>query len=265
MRWMPSDSAKLTPEGIRVFANLLCPGHATATGCGVCPEGSAPSGGGWDARAIYSGHFLSASSEDVLISVTGCEPHTAGMGGSFLLTRAAPSAHQSAPSAWRLVRYAAGTRASRCRKAGAKDGRDRLVCAEIDGHQGNSASWLFVLDPGRAEGSGDSRDVFFSVDDTTGSIDHSLFGGFTQRGDVDKVEFTDLQAKPQVRIVVLVRLGKALIPDNILVQVMNGTGKYPEIATVMRRYEFVWDGTDVIPDSKNPSMAAPITSYSIPK
>src|ERR1039458_3216747 len=118
--WIRSDAAQFSPAQMRIFLTSICPGHERASGCEVCPAGMASSAAGWDVRAILTGHFLSPSSEDTLVSGFGCEPHANGLSGSFLFTRTGAS--------WRRVRYVAGMNAFDCRKLRGSDGRDRLVC-----------------------------------------------------------------------------------------------------------------------------------------
>jgi hypothetical protein len=76
--WIRSDAAQFSPAQMRIFLNSICPGHERASGCEVCPAGMASSAAGWDVRAILTGHFLSPSSEDTLVSGFGCEPHANG-------------------------------------------------------------------------------------------------------------------------------------------------------------------------------------------
>jgi len=88
-KWIRSDAAQVSPAAKRVFLEKICPGHANAQGCEVCPEGTGFAGNSKtsEASAILLGHFLSPSGEDALVSGFDCEDHADGFGGSFLLTK----------------------------------------------------------------------------------------------------------------------------------------------------------------------------------
>ena len=252
-KWIHSDARQFSSAHMRFFLNSICPGHERASGCDVCPDGMASSAAGWDVRATLTGHFLSPSSEDTLVSGFGCEPHSNGFSGSFLFTRTGAS--------WHRVRYVAGMTAFDCRKLKGSDRRDRLVCGAEDGGQGHFASFLYLLDPGLDR---DDHRVFFAVEDTTGA--GPLPDGVMQSGGIDRVEFVDLPGRPtHVRIIVTAHLGKAVVPADIVERRNSGLGEPPEIATVPRRYEFLFDGEKVLPGGSNPPLqgstaVVPLTS-----
>jgi hypothetical protein len=198
----------------------------------------------------------------VLISGIGCAPHADTFGGSFLFTKDR--------SAWRKVRYEAGLIAWDCKKLRASDGRDRLACGVVDGNQGIFYSSLFLRDVRKTppavdplDGSGNPDVMFFAVMDTAGSC-MQFSDGTTQSASIGRVEFENMPAKDHVRIVVFARLGAAMIPAKVLEQGCE-RGAKPKIATVPRRYGFVFDGAKILPDPHNPPTAAPRTSYSSAK
>jgi hypothetical protein len=262
-KWIRSDAARLSPIVQRHLLDKICPGHATDTGCDVCPPDTSfgPLVGGmqtWRVKAITFGHFLTPSSQDALVSGEGCEPQTAGTTDSFLLSKEG--------SYWRRIRNAAGLNAWDCKKLAGSDGRDRLVCGSKAENQGDAASYLSLLDPGvvQAEEQTSAWD-FFAVGDTTDQL-----GIITEveRGAIERVDFVKLANPSRVRIIVLARLGKVTLPYEVAEKLSVDLDAKLRIAIVPRRYEFVFDGAQGRPSRNNPPMqgnaaVAPHTSYSV--
>ena len=257
---VPSDAAKLSPAETQPFLAMICPGHTSAAGCAVCPSEMPPSEQTWDLRTITFGHFLSPTSEDALVSGSGCEPHSNGMSGAYLFTRER--------SSWRKVWYGAGENASDCKKLTRSDGRDVLICEGQDMHQGVGDSFLYLLDPGQdpSRRADNTLDIFLGLDDSLGSCTQ-LPDGTVVAGAIESVALSPASAPNTMRITVTARLGKAAIPARILddCNQSNFTVR-PAIATVVRSYEFLFDGKTVVPDAKNPPTEhawaiAPLTSY----
>jgi hypothetical protein len=262
--WIRSDAARVTPLELQTYLKSICPEHINPSGCDTCPDSSAFTPEKWTVQAVFLGHFLSPSSEDALVSGSGCEPHLNGYGGSFLFDKQQGS--------WHRVRYLAGMIAQECKKLSGSDGRDRLLCANADLGQGIVVAFLYLLDPGLDLTKSESPDhssqathpTFFAVEDNKGT-------GATpvQSGTIARVEFVNL-ARHKVRIVVSAVLGQATVPPEVIERAESALGPSPQVATVSRRYEFVFDGEKVLPGQTNPPMegvvaVAPRTSYSIGK
>jgi hypothetical protein len=111
-------------------------------GCSTCPPGS----GLYIHRDILSltlkavtfGHFTSATAEDALLSVSGCEPHSLYFGGSYLLTK--NDGH------WRRAGYFSRIITEQCHKITTEDGREILVCTHYMGAQGYVERFLYAVD-----------------------------------------------------------------------------------------------------------------------
>jgi hypothetical protein len=214
----------------------------------------------------FSGHFVSPSSEDALLSGSGCESHADDFGGSFLLTKQGLS--------WHKVRYVAGLIAFDCHKLTGSDGRDRLICGQADSWQGDQISSVCIHDPGvdliktdtldaqfaRGRALDNRGDCFFGVEDTTGGMGKSF-----QRGFIQRVEFAGIASRHLTRIIVFARLGRANVPEEVVMKGATGAGPNPNIATLPRRYEFTFDGARVLPAPNNPPLQSPVTSYSVGK
>ena len=257
---IPSDAAKVSPSQAQQFLELICPGRASAAGCSVCPPEMPFSAQTWDLQTITFGHFLGPASEDALVSGTGCEPHSNGMSGAYLFTKER--------SSWRKVWYAAGENARDCKKLPGSDGRDLLVCEGQDMHQGVGDSFLYLLDAGQDPSTREDNtlDIFFGLDDSLGSCTQ-LADGTTLSGTIQSVSFSPASKPDTVRITVSARLGKAAIPAKILYDCNQSNFEIrPAITTVLRRYEFLFNGRKIVPDANNPPMehawaVAPQTSY----
>jgi serine/threonine protein kinase len=66
------------------------------------------------------------------------------------------------------------------------------------------------------------------------------------------------------------RLGRANVPEEVVMKPASGVGPNPNIATLRRRYEFEFDGAQVQAEPNNPPLhdhtaVPPLTSYSVGK
>jgi hypothetical protein len=250
-----SNASDIPESEMRHLLTQICPGHEGDSACSVCPEGTSSQGSpeAWNVGTVFYGHFLSASSRDVLVNGSGCEPHSQGMSGSVLLTRKQNS--------WRRVRYLSGTRAGDCRQLPGSDGRDRLVCAQTDGHYGFNETTLSLFDPVQDRSSSGPQDkgfgiVFLSLLDTTDAgachpyiKDDDAAEGLLQSATVENVEFIPLRAKYQVRIVVSSAEGSMEISKTLRDQICAGSAPEPDVTRLIKstRYEFIFNGKEINP------------------
>jgi hypothetical protein len=256
---IPSDAAHMSPDEARSFLHMICPGDETTAGCSVCPPEMPPSAQTWELRTVTFGHFLAPKSEDALVSGFGCEPHVNLMSGSYLFTKQRASR--------RKVWYSAGEDADDCKKLPGSDGRDRLVCEGSDMHQGVADWFLYTMDPGQDPQKQENGplEVFFDVNDTLGSCQTLPEGAMTSSR-IESVSFVPVPTHHATRIIVLARLGKAVVPEDAMASCQPGSKNRLDIATVPRRYRFVFDGRKVTPTPGNPPTeynvaVAPATSW----
>jgi hypothetical protein len=258
---IPSDAANISPEDARPFVDAICPENAVAKGCSVCPGETGFAGNlAWNVRTITFGHFLGANSQDALVSGSGCEDHADGMRGAYLFTKDR--------SSWWKLWYNSRENTDDCKKVAASDGRDLLVCHAWDSHQGVGDSFLYLLDASQdpSTGGDDTLDVFFGLDDSLGSC-LKLPDGNTVKGEIESVSFAPASSSHAMRITVTARLGKAVIPDEVLTACdLSNNTRPPTIATVSLRYAFVLKGRKIVPEPGNPPneygfAVAPTTSY----
>jgi hypothetical protein len=265
-KWIPSDAARLSRSATERLLTQICPGHSNESGCDVCPKDTNGGAEKWEIKAVFSGHFVSPSTEDALVSGSGCASHGDDFGGSFLLTKQGLS--------WHKVRYVSGLIAFDCHKLTGSDGRDRLICGQADSWQGDEYSSVCIHDPGvdliktdtldaqfaRGFALDNRGDCFFRVEDTTGGMGRSF-----QRGFIQRVEFTGVALTHQTRIIVFARLGRANVSEEVVMKGATGVGPNPNSATLSRRYEFMFDGAKVLPAPNNPPLQPPVTSFSVGK
>jgi hypothetical protein len=64
----------------------------------------------------------------------------------------------------------------------------------------------------------------------------------------------------QARIIVFARLGRATVPEEVVMKGATGAGPSLNIATLSRRYEFVFDGAEVLAAPNNPPQEPPLTN-----
>ena len=132
------------PEFVAEAIASVCPAERIVldhagwpSGCQVCPKGSGSAGTAnneWNLQKALSGHFLSAHEDNLLISTTGCEPHSLSGPGTFVFRM-----ERDKPE---VVNYVPGLITSQCTKAKLPDSRDTLVCQASWGAQMHE--WQFV-------------------------------------------------------------------------------------------------------------------------
>lgn len=196
--WMVCSGQSLPTETIfpsdardsrAVDAELLqavCPGDVVIgkeIKCrGVCPKFTGFGGEDmeWQLARVTRGHFLSPTTDDAVLWMSGCEPHGANWGGTILLTRRSEK--------WTIVWYKAGVPTAQCHKVQLADRREILVCLGSYGGQGTVITALYVEDMLAPVGTlmtGTGRGHFFeAVDDVYGCVPKMA------RANIEKVTFS---------------------------------------------------------------------------
>jgi hypothetical protein len=162
----PDDSQDPKQAGGAELLEAVCPGHVVVgkeIRCNIpCPKGTGFANDtldGWDLARVTRGHFLSPASDDVVLAMGGCEPHSENFGGTILLTRRSQK--------WTMLWYRAGVPTEHCHSVQRPDGREILVCIGNYGGQGNVWAALYIedlLSPNATLMAGDAG-VFFEVSD----------------------------------------------------------------------------------------------------
>jgi hypothetical protein len=170
----PDDSQDPKQAGGTEMLEAVCPGHVVVgedIECKiVCPQFTAMKGDdlGWSLARTIRGHFQSPTSDDAVLSMSGCEPHSLNFGGTILLTK------QSGK--WTMLWYKGGVPTANCHRLKLQSGREILICYGEYGGQGMVGRDLYIEDllaPNEvlmaASGAG-----FFSVGDNTGSCGYNF-------------------------------------------------------------------------------------------
>lgn len=247
----PSDSQDPQAVNGTGLLGAVCPGKIATgkeLGCAHCPPDS---GFGsmdlpWSLESVTFGHFLSPASEDAVLWMTGCEPHSRNFGGAVLLTRKS--------GRWSMLRYAAGLQIGRCHRLPLNDGREILVCIGTFGGQGNNLTNIYVEDllsprPALMAAHGDEDNIVFSAFDNTwtcGLDDH----GRVTRTTIDKVEFrTSKTGAPLLSITASSGGGRAK-PEGRLPCVPGRDPARPPTKTARADFEFDGKKFNEVPQAR---------------
>jgi len=143
----PPVSAELTALLGGVCQLVSRPGKTPSAGCACCApfdecRPSDPPFTGYDdvfaPAQVIAGTFTRAGADQRALPIEGCEPHAANGGGMLLLERS--------PGGFVVERYIGSLFAGECQPVRRTDGRDLLVCARSDAHQGTGTVQLFQWD-----------------------------------------------------------------------------------------------------------------------
>jgi hypothetical protein len=242
----PSDAKDPDQVGGAKLLDAVCPDKvfvSKGVGCQAeCPEyTSFPRDGmTWTLDKVTLGHFLSPTSQDAVLSMDGCEPHSANFGGTILLTRRSQG--------WSMLWYKSGVDTLRCHKVALRDGREILVCIGEYGGQGNVWTELYVedlLSPTPALMAGKAG--FFSAYDNTftcGQMGDETFPII--RSHIDRVEFISTRRGEVPAVTVTATFGKkSPTPDVVKACMAKEHSALP--AAKRYRIDFFFDGSEYRP------------------
>jgi hypothetical protein len=120
-RWfLLAASDPVTPKTKAAIFKAACDGTVVDSGCDTCPGEDKPSGTTWTVRSIRTGHFLSPKSQDIFLTIDGCNLPGANGAGGMLLTRR--------DGEWQSLDYVIALETDHCRKMQFTRGRDLLIC-----------------------------------------------------------------------------------------------------------------------------------------
>jgi hypothetical protein len=135
---VPSEIQPPIPDDVHPLLEAMCPGHVirnayfSQLGCDeMVPQ---PGNSTWrpplGVNGILHGHFLSPTSEDVILSGNRLESHDDRWGGTMLMTKQ--------DGAWKPMWYRGGIITRHCMSVADSTGRQILVCEsgfQVDGHK----------------------------------------------------------------------------------------------------------------------------------
>ena len=170
----PDDSQDPKQAGGAEMLESVCPGYVVVgkeIRCNIpCPKdtGFENEVFEWDLARVTRGHFLSPESDDAVLAMLGCEPHSENFGGTILLTKRSQR--------WTMLWYKAGVPTESCHEARLPNEREILVCIGGYGGQGSVSTVLYVedlLSPSATLMAGHAG-AFFEVLDTVATCGWNL-------------------------------------------------------------------------------------------
>jgi hypothetical protein len=139
---VPSEVQPPAGQVARELLEAVCPGQVALSPLGCNDSDRTPESGSVlrprSIVGILPGHFLSAESDDVLVSAKRSEGHIDRYGGTLLMTRQA--------GVWKPLWYHSGTITNRCMKIRAASGRDMPVCESAYIMGGHLTHDLYAID-----------------------------------------------------------------------------------------------------------------------
>jgi hypothetical protein len=256
----PSDGKDPRQAGGAELLQVVCPGAVEVgkdIGCKTpCPDYTDFPGDNlpWSLEVVTFGHFLSPTSEDAVLSMGGCEPHSLNFGGTILLTKKSQK--------WSMLWYRSGVQTARCHKVLRRDRREILVCIATEGAQGNNSTELYVEDllnpkPTLMAGDVDDGGFFAAFDDTAtcGWQQEADAPDTVIRTHIDKVQFSTNAGTPSV--LVLASFGKKrMTPEDVKACRDGQDSVLPSVKSY--RMDFLYDGHGFEP---TPSSAAAVQIF----
>lgn len=246
----PSDSRDPRQAGGAELLEAVCPRQVAidkkigcATGCSDDTNfGSFGDRLPWSLEGVIRGHFLSPTSDDAVLWMTGCEPHAANFGGTILLTR---KGHR-----WSMLWYKSAIQTEKCHKTRLTSGREILVCIGTAGAQGNNWTELYIEDllepkPTLMAGERDDGAFFAAADDTpTCGWQQGAKAPDTDpviRSHIDKVEFSTRTVSGAPMVSVTASFGKKKMT---LAEVEACLAEQRDVlpSTKTYRMDFLYDG-----------------------
>lgn len=255
----PADGKPPAEVNAAELLQAVCPGKVELGekfAC-ECPaqSGLRIDGFSWSLMRVTRGHFLSPASDDAVLSMEGCEPHSENFGGTILLTQDFRG--------WNMLWYKAGVEASQCHKVQQRDGREILVCIGDSGGQGNVGTDLYVEDllHPTAALMAEGEAPFFSAVDNTGTCGdnpESETKPFpVTRAFIERVEF--LSNTPNTGSAIAVTASFGVRPTTrelaeACLRVSDGPTAFAPPAKSYR-LDFVFDGHDYKPTAASAETA----------
>jgi hypothetical protein len=137
----PPISDQVTP-----LLEVMCPGRAARSvyfqQLGCQSQDAEPGNSTWrpplGVNGLLYGHFLSPTSDDVILSGNRLETHPLNWGGTLLMTKQ--------EGAWKPVWYRGGIITRHCMTVATSSGRQILVCESGLGGMGHTAHVLYSID-----------------------------------------------------------------------------------------------------------------------
>lgn len=221
------DGVSPLQGGAAELLETFCPGQVEVGGEVKCRETREDSGFDCPPTAVMvtRGNFLSAKSNDVMLALHSCEPHSAHFGSSALFTRRG--------QAWKLLWRKPGLITDHCHRMPIRGGRQILVCEFEEGFPGVVSRAIILVDAQRDYY--DDHAVFTTTEQIICAGPADVIGDPITRSYIESVQFHPQPSGDGERMVVLAQYGKAPVTAEMI-----KTCSVP--ATKPYRIEFLFDG-----------------------
>ena len=207
----PDDTQDPKQAGGAELLEAVCPGHVVVgknIECKiVCPVDAAFNNESeWTLAGVTRGHFLSPRSDDAVLSMVGCEPHSYNFGGTILFTRRSGK--------WTKLWYKGGVPTENCHRGKLQSGREILICLGESGGQELLSTDLYIEDLLTPKGAlmADDGAKFFSIDDSIATcgydFEHESKPFPIKRGYIERVSFQNATDGTLLGLSVFARQGE---------------------------------------------------------
>lgn len=218
----------------RELLETLCPGQVEAgqeVKCRESPDDIARFECSPTATMVTRGHFLSPSSDDVLLAFHACEPPSANFGSTAFLTREG--------GAWKLLWRKPGLITDRCHRMPLRGGRQILVCQLDGGAPGIIHTSLYLLDvlneAGVSRDYYDDHAIFMTVESIPCAGPADVLGQPIARAYIERVEFHPRPSGDGENMTVFAQYGKTAMTAE-MIAACSGPPTKPY------RIDFLFDG-----------------------
>jgi hypothetical protein len=179
---------------------LICPEshvlrdqQGSVAGCQYCPRETGFADEktlDWDLKRAFTGHFTSASEENIVLSGRGCESHSENFGGTFIFA--------VQDSVVRLLHYDEALITETCHKFDVRGAPDMLVCMDDWGAQVRLFSYLYQVEFDEDGGSKVTH-IFETVDLSRQKCGLDFYDGrptFIQESHITELNLTNRKGRP---------------------------------------------------------------------
>jgi hypothetical protein len=228
------DGVSPREGGAAELLEAFCPGQVEAGEEVKCRE-SLDETAGFDcpptATMVTRGHFLSPKSDDVLLALFACEPHSAHLGSTALLTREG--------GAWKRLWRKPGLITDHCHRMPLRGGRQILVCELVEGAPGMTWRALYVVDvlhePDVPRDYYDDHAIFSAAESIPCSGPSDVVGEPITRAYIERVEFHPRPSGDGENMTVFAQYGKTAMTTE-MITACSGPPTKPY------RIDFLFDG-----------------------
>jgi hypothetical protein len=183
------------------------------------------------ATTVTRGHFLSPKSDDILLALHACEPHSAHSGSTALLTLDG--------GAWKYLWRKPGLITDHCHRMPLRSGRQILVCELQEGFPGVTSMEVYIVDALHEldvlRDYDDDHAIFSAAEMITCGGPADVVGEPITRAYIERVEFYPRSSGDGENMTIFAQYGKATTTAE-MIAACSGPPTKPY------RIDFLFDG-----------------------